>query len=144
VPALDVVDETFVLAPATELHDIFCDEQAWKALGMDVQCYDDRGVKGKRWTLSGSLTGTAEVWLEPSHEGVIVHVYLQADPASRRSRARLKRQFALPAKRWILDVKSGYDIARPAGVAPAVHGKIGQDAEPTKAEPTKEVSVEEG
>lgn len=159
MPALDVVDETFVLAPAAELRDIFCDEESWKARGMDVQCYEDRGVDGKRWTLSGSLTGTAEVWLEPSHGGAIVHVYLRADPRSRRSKAALARRYALPVKRWILDVKSGYDIARPAGVAPAGHGKISphaepwkaepmdaepMDAEPIDAEPIDEVSVKEG
>jgi len=130
MPALDVVDETFLLAPATELRDIFCDELVWKSLGMDLRCYDDRGLRGKRWTLSGSLTGTAEVWLEPSHGGVIVHVYLQADPASRQRRDRLKHRYAGPVKRWILDVKAGYDINRPAGVAPAAHGKISAHAEP--------------
>ena len=149
MPALDVVDETFVLASVAELRDHFCDEKAWKALGFDLHCYDDRGDKGKRWTLSGSLTGTAEVWLEPSHDGVIVHVYLQADAVSQHSKARLRRRYALPVKRWVLDVKSGYDIARPAGVVPAGHGKIPEHAEsikavPIKAVPNKEVSVKEG
>lgn len=124
MPALDVIDETFILAPVAELCDIFCDEQAWKALGMDLHCYEDRGVRGKRWTLSGQLTGTAEVWLEPSHGGVIVHVYLQAKSESRRSASRLRRRYAIGVKRWILEVKSGYDIVRPAGVTPAGHGKI--------------------
>lgn len=128
MPALDVIDETFLLAPVAELRDIFCDERAWKDLGMDLLCYDDRGVIGKRWTLSGKLTGTAEVWLEPSHGGVIVHVYLQADPRSRRSAARLRRLYAIPIKRWILEVKSGYDVVRPAGVAPAGHGKISEQS----------------
>ena len=144
MPGLDLVDETLVLAPAAELRDIFCDEQAWKTLGMDLRCYEDRGIDGKRWTLSGSLTGTAEVWLEPSHDGVIVHVYLQADPGPRRSRARLDRRYAVPVKRWILDVKSGYDINRPAGVAPIVHGKISEHAEAGEAVPEKNVSVKEG
>ncbi len=139
MPALDVVDETFVLAPATELRDIFCDEQAWKAFGMDLRCYEDRGIDGKRWTLSGSLTGTAEVWLEPSHGGVIVHVYLQADPGRRRSKAHLERRYAVPVKRWILDVKAGYDINRPAGVAPMGHGKISAHAEPGEAVPGEAV-----
>ena len=126
MPSLDVIDETFLLAPVVELSAIFCDELAWKALGMDLHCYDDRGVNGKRWTLSGKLTGTVEVWLEPSHDGVIVHVYLQADPRSRRSATRLRRLYAIPVKRWILEVKRGYDIARPAGVAPTGHGKISE------------------
>ena len=128
MPVLDIIDETFILAPVAELQDIFCAEQAWKALGMDVHCYDDRGVRGKRWTLSGKLTGTVEVWLEPSHGGVIVHVYLQADPRSRRSARRLRRLYAIPVKRWILEVKSGYDIVRPAGVTPAGHGKISEQS----------------
>lgn len=124
MPLLDVVDETFVVAPLEKLRSTFCDETAWKALGFDLHCYDDRGEQGKRWTLGGRLTGTAEVWLEPVGDGVTVHVYLRADPVRRVRLARMRRRYAHPVKRWVLDVKAAHDLVRPAGVGTPTHGKI--------------------
>ena len=129
---LDVVDETFVLAPVSELREVFCDEKSWQAFGIELQCYEDRADLGKRWTLSGALTGTAEVWLEQAHGGVVVHVYVQADPTSRRSAARLRRRIARPIKQWVLDVKTGHDMARPAGTLTDGHAKIPAYGESTK------------
>lgn len=124
MPALDIVDQTFVRAPVGELRAVLCDESAWRARGMTLRCYEDRGDEGKRWTLSGALTGTAEVWLESNYGGVLVHVYLQANPLRRSSPARLRARYAHPLKRWVLDVKASYDLARPAGESPADRGKI--------------------
>lgn len=120
MPLLDIVDSTFIVAPASELRTILCDETRWHALGMPVSCYDDRGVRGKRWKLERTLTGTAEVWLEEAYGGVIVHCFVQADPVGRQSGAALRRGLARPLKRWVLDVKRAYDVDRPAGL-PSPH-----------------------
>lgn len=124
MPALDIVDETFVRAPVGALRDVLCDETAWRALGIELSCYEDRGDEGKRWTVSGALSGTAEVWLEQNYGGVVVHFYLRADPHRLVSAPRLRARYAVPVKRWILDLKAGYDMARPAGETRPVRGKI--------------------
>lgn len=115
MPALDIVDQTFIRAPVGELREILCDEARWATLRMDLRCYQDRGDEGKRWTVSGALTGTAEMWLEQCFGGVIVHVYVRADPKRRVSPARLRARYADRVKRWVLDLKASYDLARPAG-----------------------------
>jgi hypothetical protein len=46
----------------------------------------DRGDSGMRWTVTGDLVGSCEVWLEPYGDGVIVHYYLRAEPTRRGSR----------------------------------------------------------
>lgn len=121
MPQLDIVDTTFIVAPVWELRAILCDEDRWHALGLKVTCYEDRGMQGKRWTLSGALTGTAEIWLEPAFGGVIVHSFIQADAVGRARGGRLRRRFAKPLKRWILEVKRRHDAHRPAG-SPGVAG----------------------
>ena len=42
---------------------------------------EDRGAVGHRWSVNGALTGTMEVWLEPSLDGVILNYFLHAEPA---------------------------------------------------------------
>ncbi len=116
-PVIDVIDETFVVAPVAALEAQLCDESRWRALGYDVSCYDDRGVEGRRWRLDGALHGTCEVWLEQAHGGVVVHLYVRADPTSgTRSWPRLARRWVHPLKAWVLEVKAEHDRRRPAGV----------------------------
>lgn len=118
MPLLDLLDETFVVAPVAELRRELCDPDAWAALGVPVVVREDRGPEGVRWDLEGALRGTAEIWLEPAHRGVVVHLFLQADPRRRTSSAAAHRRYAAPLKRWVLAVKRRHDAARPAAVLP--------------------------
>ncbi len=113
--SIDIVDETFVVAPVDDLRAVLCDERSWQPLGLKLGCFDDRGVLGKRWTLSGNLHGTAEVWLEPFADGVVVHFFLQADPAGRQPWRNQQRHYSRAVKAQILEIKRGYDLQRPAG-----------------------------
>ena len=63
-------------------------EAFWPGLVLDVT--QDRGLRGVRWSVSGRLSGSAEVWLEPWREAVVVHVYLRA-PDRRRADRLLRR-----------------------------------------------------
>lgn len=73
----------------------------------------DRGLEGIRWTVTGALVGSAEIWLEAFSDGVIVHYYLRADPtipgsrtesrdftASPRAQRELATMRARHATRW--------------------------------------------
>ena len=64
-------------------------EAFWPGLVLDVT--QDRGLRGVRWSVSGRLSGSAEVWLEPWREAVVVHVYLRAP--DRRLADRLLRRY---------------------------------------------------
>lgn len=125
MPLLDLSDETYVVAPIESVRRALCDERAAAVHvpGLALVCTEDRGVERRRWELRGDLRGTAEVWLEPVGDGVLVHAYVRADPARRRSSslrsggqaAALRRRYARPLKRWVLSVKDELEAGRPPG-----------------------------
>ena len=84
MPLLDIVDETFVVASPSVLRKLWCDDAEWDRLFTDItlRCYEDRGPLGKRWYITGTIVGSAEVWLEEFADGVLVHVYDPRDPSS--------------------------------------------------------------
>jgi len=114
VPPLDVVDEHFVMADPSVVRRELCDEQEWARWlpGLRLECYDDRGDLGKRWDCSGLFAGTAEVWLEASGDGTLVHVYLCGTELPARRRRRLVRTL----KRQVFAVKDRLEAGRPAGL----------------------------
>ena len=82
MPAIDIVDETFVAAPRARVAAVVADRARWRGWwpGLDLVVYMDRGLDGIRWTVTGELVGSAEIWLEAWQQGVILHAYLRADP----------------------------------------------------------------
>jgi hypothetical protein len=87
-PLIDVVDESFVYADPEQVAERLREptrlRRWWPDL--DLAVFQDRGEAGMRWTVTGSLVGTSEIWLEPADEGVLVHYYLRADPTRPGSR----------------------------------------------------------
>lgn len=55
----------------------------WPDLALTVR--EDRVEKGIRWTIAGPLTGTMEIWLEPSLDGTMLHYFLHAEPTAATS-----------------------------------------------------------
>jgi hypothetical protein len=105
LPSVDIIDEFFVVAPREAVRSTMCDESTWRGWfpGLALTAYDDRGLDGVRWNLTGDLVGTAEVWLEEYGDGTIVHTYIRAEPArfrrnARRVRAWARKTYALPLK----------------------------------------------
>ena len=82
MPMIDLIDETFVLASRARLAGVVGDRARWRAWwpGLTPVVYLDRGLDGIRWTVSGELVGSAEIWLEGHPNGVLLHYYLRADP----------------------------------------------------------------
>ena len=82
MPSVDVVDETFLAVPPERVAAEFAPPR-WGALWPDLrlQVVTDRGVQGFRWTVTGALVGSMEVWLEPVLDGTVLHYFLRADPA---------------------------------------------------------------
>jgi hypothetical protein len=83
VPSVDVVDETFVAVPPEVLVSEFAPPARWASLwpDLDLRVVTDRGAAGLRWTVTGALVGSMEVWLEPVLDGTLLHYFLRADPA---------------------------------------------------------------
>jgi hypothetical protein len=119
-PVIHILDESFVVAGAARLRADWCDERVWARLlpGTTLECYEDRGLRGKRWRLHGRLRGTAEVWLQPLPTGVLVHVYVRADPAASLRAGAVRRLHARTArdlKRFGFQVKDAAEGARRPG-----------------------------
>lgn len=119
-PMIDITDETLVVATASQVRAALCDELHWEALfpGTRLSCIDDRGLLGKRWSVAGALRGSAEVWLEPWADSVVVHVFWQVDPTeqpSARGLERLRRRYALAVKRHVLAAKDRLEAGRVPG-----------------------------
>jgi hypothetical protein len=126
VPTVDLIDETYLVVAATVLADVVHDPNRWRAWWPDfvLTVFMDRGTDGIRWSVSGSLVGSAELWLEEYGDGVLLHYYLRVDPAGgappagrsgARRADRLRRQYALTWKRQVNALKDELEGGRGAG-----------------------------
>ena len=94
---------------------------------MLLEVVEDRADKGVRWTVSGPLTGTMEIWLEPVLDGVILHYFLHAEPTGTTAAELAKLDLPgmthrrrVAGKRMSFEVKNVLEAERPVGVAPTV------------------------
>jgi len=138
----DLVDETFVAASPLVVAAAVADPQArrgwWPQWQMTV--FMDRGVRGTRWTVAGRLdrlpvSGSAELWLEPVLDGVVLHHYLRLVVPATASAARLARARRRYVRRWkehAFALKDRLEADRPVG-GPAV-GSSGAADLPTTPE----------
>jgi hypothetical protein len=83
MPSVDVVDETFLAVPPARVAAEFAAPARWLRMWPDLhlEVVSDRGDQGFRWTVTGALVGSMEVWIEPVLDGTVLHYFLRADPA---------------------------------------------------------------
>lgn len=134
MPAVDLVDETFIVVAAPRIAEVVSDPARWSTWwpGLELTVFMDRGLQGVRWSVTGDLVGSAEVWLETHGDGVIVHYYLRVDPTEpgsstrarvipssmrgRREVDRLRRRHAVAWKRTVWALKDELEGERRPGV----------------------------
>lgn len=116
--ALDLIDETFVVADPAAVAAVVRDPRRWEQWWPDLRLgvFQDRGDAGIRWNVRGALTGSMEVWLEPFGDGVLVHHYVRCDPAGRdRITPRERRRRQRHAKRLFWALKDELEGDRAPG-----------------------------
>ncbi|HEU0190902.1 MAG TPA: polyketide cyclase / dehydrase and lipid transport [Mycobacterium sp.] len=127
--SIQIADETFVAAPGAQVGARLTDPASWRRWWPDLglQVVEDRADKGIRWAVTGPLTGTMEVWLEPMLDGVILHYFLHAEPTgvaaaqlARMNLAKMTHRRRVAGKRMAFEVKSDLERSRPVGVAPSI------------------------
>ncbi len=130
MPSVDVVDETFIAVPQDVLAAEFATPARWRTLwpDLDLEVVTDRGAAGLRWTVTGALVGSMEVWLEPVLDGTVLHYFLRADPpgpggaprpaAPRRAAVEAQRR-QRAAKAIAFACKDRLEAGRAAGEPPA-------------------------
>jgi hypothetical protein len=133
VASVDLVDETYVVAAPATLAAVVSDPARWRAWwpSLRLTVFMDRGLKGVRWSVTGDLVGSSEIWLEEVGDGVLVHYYLRADPTvpgsgttprslpdsprGRRAADRLRARHAIAWKRTIWRLKDELEAGRRPG-----------------------------
>jgi hypothetical protein len=133
VPAIDVVDSTWIAAPPGTVAAVVAEPANWRRWwpGLDLQVTEWRAVKGVRWTVASvaghaGLSGSAEIWLEPMAEGVVAHFFLRLDPApgrvaSRRLVERVTGEYRRRTKTAFWALADQLDPARMHRHVSAVH-----------------------
>jgi hypothetical protein len=116
---IDLIDECFIRASPAAVGTAFHDEAAWRRWWPDLTLtvFQDRGPLGLRWSVTGGLTGSVEVWLEPYADGVVVHHYMRTSgpgAASARGSARARHRRAVAWKQHMWALKDELEAARPA------------------------------
>lgn len=114
--AINLADETFISSTPAAVARAVAQPDRWRrwfpALVLSV--YEDRGVKGVRWTVAGEFVGSAELWVEPHLDGVVLHHFLRIDPSSQLRAGRIRRterRFAMSWKRHVWELKDELEEA---------------------------------
>ncbi|HTY35136.1 polyketide cyclase / dehydrase and lipid transport [Mycobacterium sp.] len=125
--SIQVADQTFVAADAADVGKAVADPANWRRWWPDLrlEVIEHRGDKGVRWTVTGALTGTMEVWLEPVLDGVVLNYFLHAEPAgaaawqlARMNLTRMNHRRRVAGKKMAFEVKTSLERSRALGVSP--------------------------
>jgi hypothetical protein len=124
--SIQVADETFVCADPADVGRAVADPAGWRRWWPDLRLVvvEDRGPAGQRWTVTGALTGTMEIWLETSMDGVILHYFLHAEPSgaaawelARMNLAKMNHHRRVAGKRMAFEVKQKLEESREVGMS---------------------------
>lgn len=125
--SIQVADETFVAAAGAVVGPVIADPARWRRWWPDLrlEVVEDRADKGIRWTVTGALTGTMEIWLEPVLDGVVLHYFLHAEPSgaaawhvAKMNLAKLNHARRVAGKNMAFEVKTELERSRQVGAAP--------------------------
>lgn len=124
--SIQIADETFLCADPVDIGAAVADQRNWRRWWPDLQLtvIEDRGPAGQRWTVTGALTGTMEVWLEAVMDGAVLHYFLHAEPAGVTGAAlaeldlpQLNHQRRVAGKNMAFEIKNNLERNRPVGVS---------------------------
>lgn len=139
VPAVDVVDSTWFAARAPVVGALLAQPDNWPRWWPDLELrvQQRRGPLGLRWTVpplrrgpAAGLAGSAEVWLEPSCDGVVAHFFLRLRRADggevdARTARRVSEHYRRLTKRAFWALADGLDPGRVTRLTSASHTAVG-------------------
>lgn len=124
--SIQIADETFVCADPADVGGLIADPANWRRWWPDLRLtvVEDRGPAGHRWTITGALTGTMEVWLEAVMDGVVLHYFVHAEPSgaaawelTRMDLPKMNHRRRVAGKDMAFEVKRTLESTRPVGVS---------------------------
>lgn len=125
--SIQVADQTFVAAEAARVGAAIGDAASWRRWWPDLRLrvVEDRGTLGVRWAVTGALSGSMEIWLESSLDGVVLHYFLHAEPSgaaawqlARMNLAKMTHRRRVAGKKMAFEVKEVLERSRPIGISP--------------------------
>ncbi len=132
VNSIQIADETFVAADGARVGAAVADPSSWRRWWPDLrlQVVEDRGDKGIRWAVTGALTGTMEIWLEPvkdGPDGVVLHYFLHAEPSgmaawqlAKLNLPKMTHRRRVAGKKMAFEVKATLERSHPVGISPVI------------------------
>lgn len=130
--SIQIADETFIAADPIAVGNVVADPANWLRWWPDLRLVvvEDRGEAGQRWTVTGAVTGTMEIWLEKLHnglDGVVLHYFLHAEPSgaaawelAKMNLAKITHRRRVAGKDMAFEVKRTLEAGRPVGVSPSI------------------------
>jgi len=124
--SIQIADETFVAADPVEVGRAVADPASWSRWWPDLRLVvvEDRGEAGQRWTVTGALTGTMEVWLEKVLDGVVLHYFVHAEPSgaaahelAKMKLSKMNHRRRVAGKDMAFEIKRRLEASRPVGVS---------------------------
>jgi ribosome-associated toxin RatA of RatAB toxin-antitoxin module len=120
MPSLDISCDDLVVADPAYVAERLGADTLWREWWPELTLTpaERRGLEGVRWAVTGAAIGTAEWWLEPVRDGVVVHWYLRVDPVrhtSTRKLNALKEQYVARYRNRIWRFKDEVESGRAAG-----------------------------
>ncbi|QZT65315.1 MULTISPECIES: polyketide cyclase / dehydrase and lipid transport [Mycolicibacterium] len=124
--SIQIADETFIAADPVAVGQAVADKACWSRWWPDLRLVvvEDRGEAGHRWSVTGALTGTMEVWLEKMFDGVVLHYFLHAEPSGAAARdlekmnlPKLNHRRRVAGKEMAFEIKRRLEADRPVGVS---------------------------
>lgn len=124
--SIQIADETFVCADPAAVGAAVANPSSWRRWWPDLKLavVEDRGPAGHRWTVTGALTGTMEVWLEAVMDGVVLHYFLHAEPTgvsgaalAELNLAELNHRRRVAGKNMAFEIKTDLERTRQVGVS---------------------------
>lgn len=126
MPAIDVVDSTWICTRPATLAALVADPANWRRWWpeLDLAVDEWRGEKGMRWSVRPGrpgLRGSMEVWLEPALDGVVAHCFLRLDradgaPLGRRRARRVTDRYRRGVKQVFWGFGDELDPGRTARI----------------------------
>jgi len=127
--SIQIADQTYVAAGGAQVGAAVGDPSCWRRWWPDLrlEVVEHRAEKGIRWAVTGALTGTMEIWLEPLLDGVVLHYFVHAEPTgvaawqlAKLNLAKMTHRRRVAAKKMAFEVKRTAERSRPVGVSPVV------------------------
>jgi ribosome-associated toxin RatA of RatAB toxin-antitoxin module len=148
MPSLDISCDDLVVADPAYVAERLGSDTLWREWWPELTLTpsERRGSEGVRWAVTGAAIGTAEWWLEPVRDGVVVHWYLRVDPTRstgpRRMR-KLQERYVARYRNRIWRFKDEVESGRAAGEGrtgwdPAIVSGVGNGASQKALDPSRQ------